>query len=590
MSNVFTEYLGYGLSVIPVRDKMPTIQSWKEYQTTPVSAPIAAKWGIEGGIACICGKVSGGLVCVDFDVKNGNQFDNWTRLVTEQYPEILSKVVIENTPSGGYHVVFRTDKPIKNLKLAHNKDRLATIETRGEGGYFVCAPTSGYSLYFGEFGNIARLTEDETEILLSVAASLSEYHEERQNITKPPEMAREGDITPFDDYDHRHDLIGLLASHGWTLQFKRGETVYFQRPGKKGRGISATWNAVPDRFYVFSTSTQFENNHVYKPSAVYAILEHGGDYSAAAKALYSKGYGKISDSPVPKIKVVAKVIDTADMRSKILDIHENGYRRGTSTGWKNLDALYSVIKGQFTVVTGMPSHGKSEFMDALMLNLALLDDWRFGVFAPENYPTEMHYHKLIEKCVGKPMTHGNKMTVEEIDISLKFIDQHFYFIDATEEEINLEAILAEAQNLINTKKIDGLCLDPWNEIELDKPKDQSSTEFIGKCLRIGRKFARRNNIHLWIVAHPIKMQKDKSGEYPVPELYDIEGSAHWRNKADNGICIHRNFEDKTTNVIVQKIKYRYTGKPGLAKMRYDEDCGRYYSVDSDPYECGWGNN
>ena len=592
--NIFEQYINAGLSCIPVENKIPKISSWKRYQNEIPAIADAKSWN--GDVALICGKISGGLLCIDFDTKNGDKFQGFLMVLNEHYPVLLGKLVYEQTPSGGFHVVFRTDKAVKNLKLANNVDGQATIETRGEGGYFVCSPSKNYKMYFGEFTEIQKITEEETEIILSVSASFNEkFVEDVQVLKDYNRTENNGGLSPFDDYNSRHDIIGLLQSHGWRVVFQRNGKTYFQRPDKEGRGISASWNHIPDRFYVFSTSTTFEHQHIYKASAVYAILEHGGDFNRAAKELSEQGYGDKGSAGRLKAKKPAQavILNPDSMKTKLLDIYHNGYLRGTTTGWNNLDCFYSVIKGQFTVVTGMPSHGKSEFMDAMAMNLSVKNGWKFAVFAPENYPVEMHYHKLIEKYVKKPLTHGdNKMSITEMNNAIDYVNEHFYFIDATEDEINLECILNQAQALISNKKIDGLIIDPFNEIELDKPKDQSATEYIGKCLRISRKFARRNNIHLWIVAHPIKMRKDQDGKYPVPELYDIEGSAHWRNKADNGICIHRDYEKELTEVHIQKIKYRYCGRQGECYLKYDIQSGGFYettnnssniNIPEDPY-------
>ena len=570
--NIFQEYISQGLSVIPVKQKICQLTGWKQFQNRIPTPEEAAQWS--GDVACICGKVSGGLVCIDFDIKNGETYSAWLDLILQHMPALPSKLTIERTPSGGNHVIFRTDIEIKNVKLAINKDNAATIETRGEGGYFVCAPSGNYELQYGTFENVQKITEEETEFILSAARSFNEKVTEKPEY-KPP-IRQEG-LSPFDDYNTRHDIVGLLQSHGWKVLFERNGATFFQRPGKDGRGISATWNSVPDRFYVFSTATQFENNHIYKASAVYAVLNHAGDFSKAAADLRAQGFGdKQLPLSLPQEKQLAKIVDPKGIADKLQNIYNFGYKKGKTTGWKNVDELYSVIKGQTTFITGMPSHGKSQFVDALTTNLAISEGWKFAIFSPENYPQEIHYHQLIEKYIGKSLLGGSdRMTKDEMKFAIDFIDRHFFFIDATEDEISLEAVLEQTQQLINTKQIDGLVIDPWNEIELDKPKTLSTTEYIGACLRTTRKFTRRNNIHTWICVHPTKMQKDKDGNYPVPELYDCEGSAHWRNKADNGICIHRDFANELTQVNVQKIKYRYTGRPGTALLKFQKDCGRY---------------
>jgi hypothetical protein len=580
--NIFQQYLSYGLSVIPCEDKRPLI-AWKEFQLHHPVSQMTATW-TASQVACICGNVSGGLICVDFDIKNGDKYNPWLLLINEQYPELLSKLVIEQSPSGGFHVIFRSDYKIGNVKLANNKDNKATIETRGEGGYFVCAPSPGYVLQYGNFQYVPTLSIEEAEILINAARSFNELITESIKEKEIPRDITINGLTPFDDYNQRHDVSDILQKHGWKILFDRNGKKYFQRPGKTERSISATWNAIPDRFYVFTTSTQFENQHIYKASAVYAILEHGGDYSAAAKELYAKGYGeRVKPKPELKfngnnkpIKQEVKLVDSGIVRDKIFDIIAHGYPKGKTTGWETLDNLYSVIRGQFTVITGMPSHGKSEFMDALAVNLVVRDKWKFAVFSPENYPIEMHYHKLIEKLCRNSL---RTIPREDLEAAIHAISEYFYFIDALEEDINLDSILAQTEILIKEKNISGLIIDPWNEIELSKPHDINDSDFIGICLRRLRKFARRWNIHLWIVAHPTKMQKDKNGVYPIPELYDIQGSSHWRNKADNGICVHRNYADETTEIHVQKIKFRYAGKQGMVVFKYNDKDGSYEEVD-----------
>lgn len=574
--NIYQKYISLGLSCIPCIDKKPTIP-WKAFQTCLPTPGIAEKWEA-AQVAIVCGSVSGGLLCIDFDIKNGNRYNDWIMLINNQYPELLSKLVIEKSPSGGYHVIFRSNLSIKNIKLAVNKAGFCTIETRGEGGYFVCNPSPNYTIEYGNFENIQKLTTDETEIVLSVAKS---FNEKTIEIDYPKTENTNGGLTPFDDYDLKTgnvDVENVLVCHGWKTIFKYKDKIYFQRPDKTGRGISATWNVIPNRFYVFSTSTIFKNETVYKPSAIYTILEKNGDYREAAKTLFRLGYGKKPEEKERATTNKQKIclLDTNKIRAKIYDILEYGYPRGKSTGWKKLDKFYSVVKGQFTVIHGVPSSGKSEFMDALAINLAKIDEWKFVVFSPENYPVEMHYHKLIEKICGIELRNIQK---SEIDSAINFIDSHFYFIDALEEDINLDYILEQSQELIKLKKIDSLIIDPWNEIELSRPKDLGESDYIGQCLRKLRKFARKNNIHLFIIAHPTKLIRGKDGKYPIPELYDIQGSSHWRNKSDNGICIHRDYENNLTSVYIQKIKFRYCGKPGEVLFKYDSINGKYFEVD-----------
>jgi hypothetical protein len=585
--NIFQQYLKLGLSVLPCEMKRPVI-GWKNLQSEFAPDKFAATWKTSQ-VAIVCGQISGGLICIDFDIKNGDKYNPWIMLINEQYPKLLSKLVIEKSPSGGYHVIFRSDYQIGNVKLAVNPEMKCTIETRGEGGYFVCAPSPGYTFEYQTFDDLQKITTEEAEILIQAAKSFNERIEEQTKYAEPPSNLT--GLSPFDDYNQKHDVVSLLVKHGWKVLFCKNTTTFFQRPGKQDRSISATWGAIPERFYVFTTSTAFENMHIYKASAVFSMLECNGNYSEAAKLLYSQGFGERikKQEPVFGSKEVKKyevqLIKPERILSRINDIIKNGYPKGKTTGWQSLDNLFSVLKGQLTVITGMPSHGKSEFMDALAINLSIKNGWKFAVFSPENYPIEMHYHKLIEKITGFGLRDQNQE--KDIELAINIISSRFFFIDALEEDIDLSAILGQTEILIKEKNIDALIIDPWNEIELSKPKDISDSDFVGVCLRKLRKFARKNNIHLFIIAHPTKMQKDKNGVYPIPELYDIMGSSHWRNKADNGICVHRDFETEQTEIHIQKVKFRYAGKQGIVNFKYDTKNGRYYEVDQyhNPVSC-----
>lgn len=277
--NVFQKALKCGYSVIPCIGKKPSVD-WKKYQKLPATIDVAKKW--KGNIAVVCGKVSGGLVVLDFDVKNGNRFDDWVKDVNAIDSKVLSKLYIETTPSGGYHVCYKSKSGVPNMKLACNKDGKATIETRGEGGCSICAPSKGYHVYYNTLKNISVISDEEESVLLAVAESFDEL--ERNEYVPKNKIEITGD-TILNRYDSIVNPVQLLQKYGWEIVFSRGEKVYLKRPDKKDGSISATWNVIPDRFYCFTTSTIFESEHVYKASAVYAMLEHGGDFAAACKCL-----------------------------------------------------------------------------------------------------------------------------------------------------------------------------------------------------------------------------------------------------------------------------------------------------------------
>lgn len=288
MNHTIQTLLEAGLSVLPVKaDKTPALPSWTALQASAASLEAASGWGLP--IALIGGTVSGGLVCVDFD-QRGRAFRPVADIIASELPDAGKRLCVQRTPSGGYHVIYRTPAPCKSGKLAMCSDG-TLIETKSEGGYFLIAPSDGYTMLRGDLADIKMLSEEEHENLLSICRSFDETPIEAPR----PAAPRRDDIggtSPLDDYDNKNDPLSELEAAGWVVAYKRGEAVYLRRPGKAGRAISASWNHIPGRFFCFSTSTPFENNHIYKPSAVYAILRHGGDYSAAARELARIGYGK----------------------------------------------------------------------------------------------------------------------------------------------------------------------------------------------------------------------------------------------------------------------------------------------------------
>lgn len=272
--------------------------------------------------------------------------------------------------------------------------------------------------------------------------------------------------------------------------------------------------------------------------------------------------------------------EVADYEEALRDLYNNGSPRGVSTGWEGMNERYTVRPGEMTVLTGIPNSGKSEWLDAVMVNLAASQGWCFAVFSAENRPVPEHIKKLAEKHIGKPFEPGinERMSPSEWDVAQTWLSRYFVFMEP--EEPTLDAILRIAKQLVLRRGVRGLVLDPWNDIEHSRPEGVTETEYISKCLSTLRRFAQRHGVHCWIVAHPTKLIKDKEGHYPVPTPYDISGSANWRNKADNCISIWRDLDpqrrSQTVEIHVQKVRNKIVGSLGMASLRYDRVTGRYH--------------
>lgn len=270
------------------------------------------------------------------------------------------------------------------------------------------------------------------------------------------------------------------------------------------------------------------------------------------------------------------VYGVEDIVKNIYHLYESGVQGGLKTGWPCLDQYYSVKTGQVTVITGIPGHGKSEFVDALVVNLAKNHNWKFGIFSPENYPLETHFEKIAEKFIRKPFARGysQRINKEELDSAIGWVGEHIKFI-LPKIDLGLENILLLCRTCVYRYGVNAIILDPWNEIDHTRPVGLTETEYISQSMTKMRQFARINDVHFFIIAHPAKLQKDKDGKYPVPTPYDISGSAHWRNKSDNCLAIWRNLEknDGEVTVHVQKIRYKHIGKIGNVNLYWDKVSG-----------------
>lgn len=290
-----------------------------------------------------------------------------------------------------------------------------------------------------------------------------------------------------------------------------------------------------------------------------------------------------SARPLP----IKGIIEPLDMQTRMSELYDLGFVRGDTTGWKCVDAIYTVKPCEMTIVTGIPGSGKSNWLDCLMMNLSLYHGWSHAVFSPENWPIERHLQTLLEKLCGRPFSKSiqewtpqgpktiERMSKEMAQAGIAELDDYFHFIVPDEEIMTVDTILEKVRVSIFRHGVKGVVIDPWNEIEHNF-NGMREDQYISLQLTKIRQFARKNGVHIWVVAHPKNMRKDENGKYQPPTMYEISGGAHWRNKADNGICVHRpDYRKDEVKIYVQKIRFREIGRIGEASLKYLRSTGKY---------------
>jgi twinkle protein len=277
------------------------------------------------------------------------------------------------------------------------------------------------------------------------------------------------------------------------------------------------------------------------------------------------------------------IVSSKDLYGKVMSLWgKGGLPKGYGTGWDEVDQFLSIPLGNLVVLTGIPSMGKSEWMDALMVNLSRKHKFRWCIFSPENHPMELHAVKIMEKYMGIPFNPGptKPMVLEDVEKGMRWMEKHFEFMDMPDEELTPISIInqgTEWASAIGEEIPLGMVIDPWNEMDHRRPAGLTESEYISQTLTYFRRFARQQNVFLVLVAHPTKLMKNSKNSYDCPTPYDISGAAHWRNKADICIAIHRNMSEApdVTEVHVQKVRFKHVGKVGMGLLRWDRVTGRY---------------
>jgi twinkle protein len=271
------------------------------------------------------------------------------------------------------------------------------------------------------------------------------------------------------------------------------------------------------------------------------------------------------------------VITFESVEAEFDHYYEHGYPTGCGIGLPEFDNLLTFRGGEVTTLTGIPGHGKSEWLDEVLVRLATRHNWRHGLFAAENGSAALHYTRIAHRYIGKPF-HGKyyKMPVEDKERSKPFMQEHFFFINRKEVQTNIDSLLEKAREMVLRKGINSFVIDPYNCMESNRPPNVNETEYVSQIYDKMVTFAELYNVHMFLVAHPTKLKKnEKTGRYDIPTMYSISGSANFYNKTYNGIAVYRDFQAQITTVYVQKVKFDFIGRVGWANFTYNYDKRQY---------------
>ena len=269
------------------------------------------------------------------------------------------------------------------------------------------------------------------------------------------------------------------------------------------------------------------------------------------------------------------IIEIGDVWESLDDLFYNGLQRGKTIGIESLDRILSFKTGMLTIVTGVPSHGKTFALNFMLARLNIIHEWKVAFFSPEFYPVREHIAQIIETLGGARFKSQNYPR-QAYEMLKEYVSRNYFWIDPDDTDIN--SILDRAKYLIRKKGIRAMVIDPFNSVTDKEKGGQKQDEYISDFLQKVRWFARKYDVAMFLVMHPTKQQKLESGLYPVCDLYSCKGASEIYDKADIGITIWRNEHEDYAEFHVTKIKFRHLGEKGKATFRSNVNNGRYSEV------------
>ena len=269
------------------------------------------------------------------------------------------------------------------------------------------------------------------------------------------------------------------------------------------------------------------------------------------------------------------VFTAEDLATELRALYDNGFGPGAETGWEAMDNLCTYELNRLAVVTGIPGSGKSEWVDELVLRLCLRHNWKIAFFSPENVPIVYHLRKLAEKLTAYRFQPGAGMTESHFNAVQRFLSENVCHI-SLKNDATPENVLTKCRELVARRGCRVFVFDPLNRFDHNPQPGQTETQYLSGLLNKLTNFVTRYHCLGILVAHPRKINRDSlTKRTPRPEMYDINGSADFYNKADYGLVVDRDDDKRIVRLHVDKVKFKHLGHRGVSTFFYDVISGRY---------------
>lgn len=282
------------------------------------------------------------------------------------------------------------------------------------------------------------------------------------------------------------------------------------------------------------------------------------DCKDANEYLVKHGKDKLSDvinSAIPC--PIENVLRVSDIENDLDDFYKNGTKKGFTIGLEDFDKIFSTYTKQFIVVTGFPSSGKSDFVDQMTIGYNMMYGWKTAYASTENYPYHLHVDKLIRKLYGTTPTYEETKGMSWRKC-VEHVNKNFFFIDF-EDGFDLDRVLAKGQELVRRMGIRCLVIDPYNKIRDKANTNLSITDYTNLYLNKIDTFCKKNDVLVFLVAHPTKPEKSKEGSLMEPTFYDVKGGGEFYDMSPHGLLVHRDYENSTVKIKVLKVKFSNLG-------------------------------